>query len=243
MNGAMAQAAQRLIDKLDRLIGLTSIEREAVAALRFSTEFVPANRYLVREGDTVKQCCVVIDGYACRHKLERTGARQIVAFYMAGDILNLQHILLPKADDNLQTTTKALIGWIATDTLRQLGSDHPRIAKAFAIDVLIDASIFREWVLNVGRREAKVRIAHMICEFIARRKSLDTSTSFSMTLPFTQEQIGDATGLTSVHVNRMLRALTDEGAFVHQSGRLTIADWAKLQEIADFNPAYLHQAA
>lgn len=243
MIGASAEAAQRLTEKLDRLIGLTTIERDAIAALQFRIEYVPAHTYLVREGDTVTQCCIVINGYACRHKVERAGGRQIVAFYMAGDILNLQHILLSKADDNLQTTTKATVGWIATERLRQLGREHPRIAKAFAIDVLIDASIFREWVLNIGRRDAKIRVAHMICEFIARRKTLDTLSSFSMTLPFTQEQIADATGLTAVHVNRMLRALTDEGAFAHQNGQLTISDWKKLQTIADFNPGYLHEAA
>ena len=243
MIGASEEAARRLAEKLDRLIGLTTIERDAVEALQFMTEFVPAHTFLVREGDTVTRCCIVIDGYACRHKVERAGGRQIVAFYMAGDILNLAHVLLPKADDNLQTTTKATVGWISTDRLRQVGRAHPRIAKAFAIDVLIDASIFREWVLNIGRRDAKIRVAHMICEFIARRKTLDTSSSFSMTLPFTQEQIADATGLTAVHVNRMLRALTDDGAFAHQSGTFMVADWRKLQTIADFNPRYLHQAA
>jgi CRP-like cAMP-binding protein len=243
MSEASAEATKRLAEKLDRLIGLTPTEHDAITALRFKAEVVPANRYLVREGEVVSRCCMVIDGYACRQKIERVGRRQIVAFHMAGDILNLSHILLPRADDNLQTITKATVGWIATAQLLALGREYPRIAEAFAIDLLIDASIFREWVLNVGRRDAKARVAHMICEFIARRKTLDTSSSFFMTLPFTQEQIADATGLTAVHVNRMLRALTEEGAFVHQAGVLTIADWGKLQYIADFKPEYLHQAA
>jgi CRP-like cAMP-binding protein len=185
----------------------------------------------------------LIEGYACRDKMNRRGDRQIVAFHMAGDMLDLQHSLLPTADHSLRAVTDVTVGWIALDTLMPFLSRHPMIARAFATDALIDASIFREWVLNVGRRDAKTRVAHMICEFVARRQVIGIEPEGPVTLPFTQTHIGDATGMTSVHVNRMLRELTEEGAFEHRGGALKIIDWKKLKAIAEFNPAYLHQAA
>ncbi|KQS03645.1 hypothetical protein ASG11_04795 [Sphingomonas sp. Leaf357] len=162
---------------------------------------------------------------------------------MPGDMLDLQHSLLNRADHNVQTTTAATVGWVDVEKLKGFALAHPKIAEAFARDALIDASIFREWVLNVGRRDAKTRVAHMLCEFVARREAIGISPADPMVLPFTQEQIGDATGLTSVHVNRMLRVLTTEGAFERLNGAYKIADWQKLKRLADFDPAYLHQAA
>ena len=231
------------VAKMKRLAALTEQDISALSALPLSVENVPAHRFLVREGETVTRCCLLLEGYACRHKMARSGQRQIVAFQMAGDIVDLQHSLLAFADHNVQTVTAATVGWITIASLKELAQGHPKIAEAFAKDALIDASIFREWVLNVGARDAKTRVAHMLSEFIARREAAGISPAEAMELPFTQEQIGDATGLTSVHVNRMLRELTEEGAFDRAGREYRIADWRKLQKIADFDPAYLHQVA
>jgi CRP-like cAMP-binding protein len=117
------------------------------------------------------------------------------------------------------------------------------VAEALWRDTLIDASIFREWVLNVGRRDAKSRIAHMLCEFLMRCESAGLGSAERFDLPMTQEQIADATGLTSVHVNRMLRALEEDGVIHHRGREIRVGDWALMKRVAGFDSTYLHAAA
>ncbi len=232
-----------LLRKLERLAALSDDDRRAITALPLSPENLPARRIIVREGEQVVRCCLLVRGYASRYKVARSGRRQIVSFHMAGDMLDLQHLLLPRADHSVQTVGSATVAWVPVPALKDLVLRHPRVAEAFGKDALIDASIFREWVLNVGARDARTRVAHMLCEFAARREAAGIAKVDALEIPFTQEEIGDATGLTSVHVNRMLRALSEEGAFTYTGRNYAITDWQKLSAIADFDPAYLHAAA
>ena len=238
-NDAFAQ----VIRKLDRLARLDQADRDAIRALPFKIKSAPSNHYLVREGDVAAECCILLKGYACRHKTTSSGGRQIVSFHMAGDILDLQHLLLTRADHNVQTITEVTVAWVPAADIRQLVQQRPTVAEALWRDTLIDASVFREWVLNVGRRDAKARIAHMLCEFAARREAAGLGSPERFELPMTQEQIGDATGMTSVHVNRMLHELGHEGVIVRNQREVQITDWARMRRIADFDPAYLHAAA
>src|SRR5690606_35847541 len=141
-------------------------EERAVASLSHRITRTVAQEYLVREGDIPKECCLLVEGYASRSKVAMDGGRQIVSFHVAGDILDLQHLFLERADHDVQAMTECTIIWIPMAELRALVAKFPAIGKAFWRDTLIDASIFREWVLNVGRRDAKTRIAHMLCEFV-----------------------------------------------------------------------------
>ena len=191
----------------------------------------------------VSECCVLVSGYACRHKVAKDGGRQIVSFHVAGDVLDVQHLWLESADHNVQVITDADVAFVPVRALRQLVEERPSIGVALWRDSLLDASVFREWVLNVGRRDARTRIAHMLCEFVARSEAAGLGCPSEQVIPMTQEHIGDATGLTSVHVNRMLRTLREEGA-VQGSGRgLQVADWQRLKRIAEFQADYLHLAA
>ena len=232
-----------ILRKLGRLADLNEEDRQAIAALPFIVSHVAAGRYMVREGDTVSTCCMLLDGYACRHKTTSGGSRQIVSFHLPGDILDLQHLLLTRADHNVQTITRATVATVPSEQLRQVSVDRPRVAEALWRDALIDASIFREWVLNVGRRDARTRIAHMLCEFAVRREAAGLGKPERFELPMTQEQIADAVGLTPVHVNRMLNALEREGAIARDKRDLQITDWKRMRQIADFDPDYLHAAA
>ena len=228
--------------KLAHLATLDNDDLRAIASLPHSVEQVPAGYTLVREGMPATMCCLLIEGYAYRHKLAATGARQILSFHMSGDMLDLQHLLLAVADHNVQAMTDCRVAWISHADLRRVAQERPRVGDAFWRDTLIDASIFREWVLNVGRRDAKTRVAHMLCEFAARRQAAGLETSERFELPMTQEEIADATGLTSVHVNRMLRALADDAVIARTRRHLQIIDWPRMRKIADFDPAYLHGA-
>lgn len=232
-----------LTRKLDAMAKLGKAELEAIQALPYRLEDVAAARHLVREGTAPADCCVLIRGYACRYKLTASGARQIVSFHIAGDILDLQHIHLQTADHHVQAVTSARVAWISKAQFRSLALQWPQIAEAMWRDSLIDASIFREWVLNVGRRDAKSRIAHMLCEFLMRCETAGLVNRKVFELPLTQEHIADATGLTSVHVNRMLKLLTSEGALEGGSRSYRVASWERLKAIGEFDQAYLHAAA
>ena len=231
-----------LARKLQRLGRVSEEDVQRVLALPTTVKAVSTGQYLVREGRPATECCVLLSGFACRHKLAATGARQIVSFHLPGDLLDLQHLLLSVADHNVQTITEAVVAWIPMGAIRKLSAESHAIAEALWRDTLIDASIFREWVLNVGRRDAKTRIAHMLCEFAARCEAAGLGSPSAFELPMTQEQIADATGLTSVHVNRMLRALESDGAIARDRRHIRIADWQNMRSIADFDPAYLHAA-
>lgn len=243
MTGPIQNAYAIMIRKLDRLADLDEQDRDAIQALPMTIRSAPAGEMLVREGHRAVNCCLLIEGYANRHKMTSNGERQIVSFHLPGDILNLQHLLLAKADHNAQALTEVTVAWIPAEAMKELSQSHARIGEALWRDTLIDASIFREWVLNVGRRDARSRVAHMLCEFAVRRNAAGLGAPERFELPMTQEQIADATGLTPVHVNRMLQALGLDGVIERDRRRITIADWERLRREADFDPAYLHAAA
>ena len=232
-----------LVRKLELLAELTDEDRQALAALPRSISKVRAGHHLVREGSEPTDCCLLLEGYSCRYKMSATGARQIVSFHISGDILDLQHLLLSTADHHVMTITEATVAWMPKAAVRALARARPRVAEALWKDTLIDASIFREWVLNVGRRDAKSRIAHMLCEFLVRCEAAGLGSAERFQLPMTQEQIADATGLTSVHVNRMLRVLEEDGVIKRNGRELSVGDWALMRRVADFDPIYLHAAA
>jgi CRP-like cAMP-binding protein len=166
-----------------------------------------------------------------------------VSFHIPGDILDLQHLLLSRADHNVQAITEITFATVSAAELKRLAQERPAVSEALWRDTLVDASVFREWVLNVGRRDAKARIAHMLCEFAARRDAAGLGSPERFELPMTQEQIADATGLTSVHVNRMLHELARDGVVVRDKREVEITDWTRMCRIADFDSAYLHAAA
>jgi len=232
-----------LIRKLTSLNALGDEEIAGIRSLPLRAQRFKAGATIVSNGQLISECCLLVEGYACRHKLASDGGRQIVSFHVAGDILDIQHLLFEKADHNVQVIADAQVLFFPMRDFRRLIQERPEIGKALWRDCLVDASIFREWVLNVGRRDAKMRIAHMLCEFAFRHEAAGLGSPDRFTLPMTQEDIGDATGLTSVHVNRMLRALTEEGVIARTGREIRIADWERMKQVADFEPDYLHLAA
>jgi CRP-like cAMP-binding protein len=232
-----------LTRKLVALATLGDADVAAIDALPYRIEAVESGRHLVREGSAPSDCCVLLEGFACRYKDAASGARQILSFHIPGDILDIQHMYLATADHHVKAISPATVAWTPKAELRALVRERPPIAEALWRDSLIDASIFREWVLNVGRRDAMARISHMICEFVARCQGVGLYNERRFVLPLTQDQIADATGLTAVHVNRTLKALTEEGVLEGGLRAYRVADWKRLAALGEFDPAYLHSAA
>jgi CRP-like cAMP-binding protein len=232
-----------LTRKLGSLAELDRADQQAILSLPMSIDKVEAGRHLVEEGSRPSECCVLIEGYACRYKVTLAGERQIVSFHIPGDILDLQHLHLALADHHVQSITSARVAWLPKSELKALARQRPNLAEALWRDSLIDASIFREWVLNVGRRKARSRIAHMLCEFAVRCESAGLGPAATFRSPMTQEHIADATGLTPVHVNRTLRSLREDHLLEAIGGRYRIKNWSGLKRVAEFDGRYLHAAA
>ena len=233
----------RAMRKLERLASLDETDRRAVRSLQARIEFVPASTLLVTEGSRATYCTLLLDGHACRYKETGMGGRQILAFCMGGDLLDVQRVFLARPDHAVQTISPATIARVPVAALRTLMAERPRVAEALWRDTLVETAIAREWVLNVGRRTATARIAHLLCEFAARREAAGFGPPERFELPMTQEQIGDATGLTSVHVNRKFQDLDSMGVIARSRRELRILNWPRLKRIGDFDAAYLDSAA
>jgi CRP-like cAMP-binding protein len=230
-----------LVRKLSGWGALDADDRDAILNLPHRTMLIKRLSHVVKERETVSQSCLLLSGFAIRHKIVATGGRQIVSIHMKGDLVDLQNSFLGTADHSVQVLTDCKVALIPASALKALAFDRPRVGMALWIDTLVDASIFREWIANVGRRDAITRVAHLLCEFSLRLEVAGLGEATNYELPLTQEQIGDATGLTSVHVNRTLKALEGEKLIERRSSRsLIIGDWRKLAHAGDFDRTYLH---
>jgi CRP-like cAMP-binding protein len=229
-----------MLRKLEYWAFLNEEDREALLALPYTRKTIEPHHYIVREGDRPTHSCVLLSGLAYRHKIVATGARQILSIHMSGDIVDLQNSLLGIADHNVQALTNSEVAFIPREAVVQLAFERPAIGQALWYDTLVDGSIFREWIANVGRRDARTRIAHLLCEFALRQEAAGLGNHMEWELPMTQEQLADCTGLTPIHVNRMLQSLGRDGLISRTRRSVTVNDWKALAKAGDFESTYLH---
>jgi CRP-like cAMP-binding protein len=230
----------RLIRKLESIGFLSPEEVAAIAELPLELRTYGSNADLVCEGAAPSHCCLIVEGLTARYKLTGDGQRQIMSFHWPGDVPDLQSLHLRTMDHSLVAIARTTAAFITHDSIHRLIAAHPAIGSLLWRDTLIDASIFREWLVGVGRRSAYSRIAHLLCELYLRAKAVGLTRDHSMEMPITQAELGDALGLSSVHVNRSLQELRAHGLIASQGRMLVITDPAGLEKAGDFDPAYLH---
>jgi CRP-like cAMP-binding protein len=231
-----------LFRRWSRRVALSNEDQAALANLLWLRKQFQRDAYMAREGDPTKVCTVLLHGFAYRQKILSDGSRQIISFHIPGEFLDLQNCLLEVADHNVQALSRCTVAMVSNEILLELMGTRPAIRRAIWLDSLVDASVFREWVVNVGRRDAKQRIAHLLCELAARIKAAGLDEGPMFDFPLTQEQIADATGLTAVHTNRTLQALRKAELISLATSKLTILDWDGLAEAGDFSERYLHHS-
>jgi CRP-like cAMP-binding protein len=229
-----------LLRKLETHSALSEEDRQAILALPYTLKTLEAGSYTVREGDAPHTCGVLVSGFAYRQKLTGDGARQILALHIPGDAVDFQNLFLDVADHSVQTLTRAEIAVIPRAELQELARTRSGVGHAILVTILVEASIFREWVLNVGQRDARSRLAHVLCEFAIRLETQGLEQEYGYELPMTQEQLADALGLTPVHVNRTLKTLEAEGLITRNRRQIHFPDWERMRRVADFNQRYLH---
>ena len=229
-----------LLRRLEQVAVLEDQDRQVLGAIPFEVTSFEDNRDIVKEGDRPNRCFMLMEGLVGSYKFTSEGSRQIPSFYVPGDMPDLQSLHLSRMDVGFRTLTPAKIAFASHSAIRLACTQSFAVIEAFWRLTLIDSSIFREWLTNIGQRDATARLAHVFCELFVRLDVMDLIQDHSFDLPLTQQELADAIGTSAVHVNRVLQQLRGDGLIRLQDRRLTILDWDRLCEVGDFDPAYLH---
>lgn len=229
-----------MVQKLESIFPLTDEERQALHEVPVKVTALNADQDVVRVGERPSHSCLVLEGFTCVYKLTREGKRQIMALHVPGDMPDLQSLHLKVLDISIASISPCTVGFIQHKDLHRICKRYPRLTDAFWRETLADASVFREWLLNIGRREAYTRMAHLLCELLVRLRTVGLVDSNVFDLPLTQPEIADLLGTSTVHVNRVFKRLRDDGLIQTEGTRITVPDWDNLKEAGDFDPLYLH---
>ena len=228
------------LQKLEARSSLGAEERRAILTLPFTPEHVPANRDFVGLGERVDHCSFVLSGVVGAFAQDRDGNRQIQAIFIDGDMADLNTVVLPESLSALQALRPTTILQVPHNALLKAGRSYPSLAEAFWRECAIDAGILAEWVVNVGRRDARSRMAHFFCEMACRWERQAPANGTRLPHALTQQQLSEILSLTPVHVNRTLQRLRQDRLIdTLERSIMRILDWRKLTAIGDFDSAYL----
>lgn len=230
-----------LVDKLNRFVSLSPADRNVIN--RVTSERIrhfETREDVVREGDKPEHINLVLSGWACRYKVLEDGRRQIIAFFLPGDLCDLNVFVLRQMDHSIGAITPITIAEISRAGFDDLMSAHQRLPQALWWEQLVVAAIQREWAVNLGQRNATERVAHLFCELFIRLEVVGLTRGTTCDLPLTQAELAEATGLSPVHVNRTLQELRGLGLIVLRDRVLTIPSFEALADAALFNANYLH---
>lgn len=230
-----------LARKLGNFVALSEPELEVLDSLHRRRRSFAVGRDLVFQGQTGQAAYILAEGWVSSHKLLRNGSRQIVDFQIPGDFLGLRSVLFRTADQNVEPFTAVEASEVLQSDLLQVFSTTPRLATAVLWAASRDEAMVVEHLVGIGRRDALERTAHLLLELSARLTLVGRGTRDGFACPLTQYHLADALGLSAVHVNRVLRESREDGLATFQTGRVTIHDFKKLAELAEFDSAYLDQ--
>ncbi|MCJ2042540.1 helix-turn-helix domain-containing protein [Methylobacterium sp. J-059] len=239
-----AQAAESrgnpLVRKLEGFVSLSEADKALLERISASSRVVPSQTNLVREGEAPKGVFLILEGMACRHKVRANGTRQIMAYLVPGDLCDLDVALLDTMDHSITALSTSKVVCIPPKVIAKVMENHPQLARALRMSTLVDEATLREWLVNVGCRSARERVAHLFCELQVRMRAVSLADGDSYDMPVTQAALADTTGMSVVHLNRTLQELRREGLIELQQRRMTILDLPRLRALAEFKPNYLH---
>jgi CRP-like cAMP-binding protein len=229
-----------LITKLAIRDPLTPKERDRLAALAARVKDYAPGDEIVPEETPIDFSTLMLQGVGCRQKVFQDGRRQIVAFHVPGDFCDLHSYLLKRMEHGVAALSPCQVAQVPHDRLRRITDEEPHLTRLLWISTLIDAAIYREWIISLGRRSAFSRLAHLFCELFVRLRAVGLTETFEYALPVTQSDLSDAMGISLVHTNRTLAQLRRKRLVTFANRMVTIHDWNALQRAAEFDPAYLH---
>jgi CRP-like cAMP-binding protein len=233
----------RLLYRLERSNVLSPQDRHRVAQLPLAVSNFAADQEVARCGDVPTRCTLVLGGFLYSHKLATGSRRQITSFLVPGDIADLHTLHLSSLDHSLSALGPAVVAFLPHAALRDVLDTSPQLAQAFWRETSIEAAISREWVTNLGQREAIARVAHTVCELAVRLQAVDLARNLCFSILWTQVDLADACGISSVHANRVVQELRRLGLVDWDSKQVKIRDWDGLVKIGDFSDDYLQLPA
>ena len=217
---------------------LSDVELSALSALPTIRQELPAKFDIVHVDQETSHSCLVVAGLVARFGQLRNGARQTTAFHIPGDMADLHSAVRPMGIGGLQTLSPSVILRIPHDAIQALAARFPAVGQALWRDCMLDTAVLMEWVVNIGRRDAASRLAHLFCE-LAIRYGNEPQPPLEFRFPVTQEQLAEAVGMTGVHVNRVLGTLRNARLVTFLNRTVRIHDWRALVAFGDFDAAYL----
>jgi CRP-like cAMP-binding protein len=229
-----------LARKLSSFLPLSSAELKCLAEMQADPLNVKRNRQLTQEGQTGHKAFVLQSGWACSYKILPDGGRQIISFPIAGDIVGLRSVLLRTADHSFSTLTDSIVSPVEGSHITRCIAEYPRLGAALLWSASRDEAMVVEHLVNIGRRSAIERTAHFFMELAERLNLVGQATETEFRCPLSQFVLADALGLTSIHINRVLRQLRNRGLLTVRKGKVTIHDLAGLRKLAGFEGGYLN---
>lgn len=239
----LGSPADVLIARLSARTALSREEQEALAGLAPEVRDLVANQDFINVGDMVEHVDIVLAGLTARFDLASDGGRQITAIQLPGDLVNARAVVQPISRSAHTALVASKIGTVPMTMLRRVAAQYPRLIDAFWREAAADAENAIQWLVNIGRRDAKARVAHLVCELALRSGEQPLGTAFAFNMPLTQAQLADITGLTGVHINRVLRVLREEKLLILTAKTAHVLDWQRLAEVGQFHRGYLDLAA
>ncbi|WP_425986896.1 Crp/Fnr family transcriptional regulator [Brevundimonas sp. TWP1-2-1b1] len=236
------QATPKITTLVEKLSLRDRISPEEIEALQKALEppkTVAAGSDIVREHSRPLHSTLLISGFSARYSTLEDGARQITEINVAGDFIDLHSLLMKQMDHGVVALTECVIAEAPHSGLIDITERHPHLTRLLWLDTIIDAAIHRQWLVAMGRRSGLGHIAHLVCELYLRLQAVGQTGDMTFDLPLTQATLGDALGLSTVHVSRLISELRGEGVINWSGGRIDILDWRRLAEIAEFDPTYL----
>lgn len=215
-------------------------ERAALAGLPYDTRPLLPGQAFIEAGKVVQHVDIVSSGMAARFDITDEGARLLTALHLPGDPVNPRSIVQLRSSSGHIALVPTTIARVPITALRRVAARLPGVAEALWREAALEADITRQWMVNIGRRDSKTRIAHLLCELALRSGSREVAGEIVFPMPLTQEHLADITGLTPVHVNRVLRGLREENLVVLHDREAHILHWRRLVAAGEFRPNYLH---
>ena len=228
-----------LANKLGQYDVLSEEEKAVLARLPEREGEEPKGKDIVVEGSRPTHSTLLIEGFCARYSILPDGKRQITAIHIPGDFVDLHSFLLKKMDHGVVTLAACRIAEVPHRNLRLVTEEFPHLARLLWLNTLVDGAIHRQWLVAMGAQNALGHLAHFTCEMYVRLSSAGGAADYRFHLPMTQTELGDALGLSYVHVNRSLQDLRGKGLVSWQGSDVEILDWDGLQDLAMFDPAYL----
>jgi CRP-like cAMP-binding protein len=233
------RARNPLVAKLSQFAPLSDQDVRLLETLCLREERFRAGANIAIEGETPRSAFVLTRGMACRFRLMPDGRRQILTILIPGDFSDLHGFLLKAMDHSVAAIGPTRIAAIGREAVIDIIANHPRIGAALWWSAMQEGAMLRERIVALGRRSARGRVAYILCELVWRQRAVGMAEDHAIRLPFTQTDLADMLGLTSVHTNRVLQGFRRDELITLEHRRLTLHDLERLQAISGLTKDYL----